>query len=553
MKKIFLWFIMLVFCLSFVEAGYISQYPPIQSETYVRATNYNIPSRPYQTTTPTNSLIDDYTYTQWMTGTAVITNQRFHIDLGSAKIIKRIYYENSHGSGSMTDSGAKTFTFWGSNISGSFSELTYAIDTGWTQIAVDKTTLDQHIASNVADPKYVMIIDNVSFRYYAFKFADNWGYTGRMGVRRIELQEVECSINEDCDLCEKCIDTSCVNQSGIEDLKNECEISFDNCLNNYIRQGGDGYCDGSGFCDVDDTLLNVTAGNVCDNGSDVNPTSEINCGNWSDCVLDNCFANEYYVGYIGNGTDICIDTDWQSTETTYNVPDNYIVSATNKQNECDLTNTGKSASYNVCLNNYIRQGSDGYCDGSGSLDTDDAFLNVSEGNVCYESNDINPDNITNCDIWINCIKKEIDADKYYVGYKGDGTNICSIIDWIDTIEDWYAPTGQRISETSIEIESCAYEKAPEEFNMEGKIILLITILLVFSTSLFLFNKFGKKGMSKIGKSKIGVYLIIFFAFMTKVLAVEYDYARENMLLNIVTIFLIIGLIYFIYFKFFKEK
>jgi uncharacterized membrane protein YqjE len=60
-------------------------------------------------------------------------------------------------------------------------------------------------------------------------------------------------------------------------------------------------------------------------------------------------------------------------------------------------------------------------------------------------------------------------------------------------------------------------------------------------------------MSKIGKSKLSIFLIMFFVLSLKVLAVANNYERENALLSIVTIFLIIALVYFIYQKVFGKN
>jgi len=125
---------------------------------------------------------------QWLSAVNENTNQRFHIDLGEAKTIRRIYYENGHNSGSLTDYGAQNFTFWGSNTgAGTFDDLVYANDEGWTELTVSQNTLDEHIALNQADPKYITVTNTAAYRYYAFKFADNYG-NNYMGVRRIELQ-----------------------------------------------------------------------------------------------------------------------------------------------------------------------------------------------------------------------------------------------------------------------------------------------------------------------------------------------------------------------------
>ena len=167
---------------------YTSQYPT-QDDDHVKATTKASTSYwPYYATDPALSLTGDRGWTQWLAEQFTITNQRFHIDLGSAMIIRRIYYENSHSSGGSTTMGVENFTLWGSNTAGSFAELTYATDTGWTQITPAQSTFDIHTSADEADPKYITISNSVEYRYYAFKFADNYGDAELMGVRHIELQ-----------------------------------------------------------------------------------------------------------------------------------------------------------------------------------------------------------------------------------------------------------------------------------------------------------------------------------------------------------------------------
>jgi hypothetical protein len=166
----------------------VSIYPVTQSDAYVKATSkYGTTYWPYFSTDPAKSLTGNWDNQQWLAN--AITNQRLHFDLGVLQIIRRIYYENSLWvNGLLTDSGVKNFTFWGSSDAASFAELTYATDTGWTQLSTSQSTFDQHTASDVADPKYIVVANNQAYRYYAFKFADNWGDVSWFGVRRIELQ-----------------------------------------------------------------------------------------------------------------------------------------------------------------------------------------------------------------------------------------------------------------------------------------------------------------------------------------------------------------------------
>ena len=167
--------------------GYASQYPTAQNDTYVKATTHNdADTWPYKGTDPTKSLTGNYTTGSWMADVGAGTNQRFHIDLGSAIVITKIYYENFHDSGANTNRGGKNFTFWGSNTGGDFADLTYANAGTWVQIG-GALQFDQHTGSNVADPKYITVTNTTAYRYYAIKIADCWGST-LMGVRRIELQ-----------------------------------------------------------------------------------------------------------------------------------------------------------------------------------------------------------------------------------------------------------------------------------------------------------------------------------------------------------------------------
>lgn len=170
--------------------GYVSNYPPAMSATYVKATStlaggYD----PYQTTNPNLLLNDVSKNNQWVANAN--TNQRFHIDLGEKKVIRRVYYENSINNGDNSDNGVQHFTLWGSNSPASFDELTYGTNTGWTQITTNISSLVRHAdGSPDPDPRYVLITATREYQYYAFKFADNYG-GGVIGIRRIEMQEAE--------------------------------------------------------------------------------------------------------------------------------------------------------------------------------------------------------------------------------------------------------------------------------------------------------------------------------------------------------------------------
>lgn len=170
------------------DASYIPQYPPAHNDTYVKATSkIDTGYWPYYATDPAKSLTGTQVANAWMANAA--TNQRFHIDLGSAKIIKRIYYENTHHIGVETDMGSKNFILQGSNDAGDFADLVYANDGSWV-IIESGLQFDQHIAANQADPKYILIDSDTAYRYYAIKIADNWGDPSYLGLRHIALQTV---------------------------------------------------------------------------------------------------------------------------------------------------------------------------------------------------------------------------------------------------------------------------------------------------------------------------------------------------------------------------
>jgi len=190
-KKIFVAIAVLTLLLigtASATVNYTSQYPPVQNATYVKATTtYSSKFYPYFATTPTTPLTGSWDNYAWASASGVYTNQRFHIDLGSAKTIRLVYYENAHSSGTVTTYGAKNYTLWGSNDASAFANLTYTNDTGWTQLTTNTTAFAQHVASDVADPHYIDVTNSVAYRYYAFKFDNAYGTT-IISFRRVELK-----------------------------------------------------------------------------------------------------------------------------------------------------------------------------------------------------------------------------------------------------------------------------------------------------------------------------------------------------------------------------
>jgi hypothetical protein len=173
-----------------IEGSDDALYPVEHSDTYVKATNkFDVTYWPYFATDPSLPLTGVSGSASWTSTTLTNANQRFHIDLGVTRIVNRIYYENYHHSGGTTNSGSKTFTFWGSSDAADFAALNYASTGTWVQINTSTNIFAQHVASDVVDPKYITATNTTAYRYYGFKIADNWGGT-TLGLRRIALNPI---------------------------------------------------------------------------------------------------------------------------------------------------------------------------------------------------------------------------------------------------------------------------------------------------------------------------------------------------------------------------
>ena len=170
--------------------GNYSLYPPVQNATYVKAdSSYSASYYPYFATDPTKSLTGDAVGTSWITANVAAPNV-FQIDLGSSKSINKIYYENLHVSGGLTNYGVRAFTLWGSNTC-NFTLVDPASDTDWTQITagLSQNEFDIHSSADVSDPKYITLTKTTAYRYYRFKFTSDWGAGTRRGFKRVELQD----------------------------------------------------------------------------------------------------------------------------------------------------------------------------------------------------------------------------------------------------------------------------------------------------------------------------------------------------------------------------
>jgi len=167
---------------------FVSQYPSAYNGTYVPApSGFASGYEAYNALNPGKSLVGDAYENSAKTDVVF----RFHVDLGSAKLIKRLYYENYHDSGASTAYGVKNFVFYGSNDADAFAD-TSSSTTNWVEITGSQSYFDQHTDVNEADPKYITLINAVPYRYYRVQGTSTWESSPwDYGIRRLELQTEE--------------------------------------------------------------------------------------------------------------------------------------------------------------------------------------------------------------------------------------------------------------------------------------------------------------------------------------------------------------------------
>ena len=148
-----------------------------------------------------------------------------------------------------------------------------------------------------------------------------------------------CCNSECTGLCKTCSSFdggtagTCHNTNDNFEDDDECgSPSYNACSNQYTRIGPDGYCDGNGACDTNDYTAYVSAGDVCYQGSSVNPSGSQNCGtgaqycycdnDWYQCdAINDCTYDRYYVGF-NNGAS-CTQTGKVLRTSNVNNPNYY--------------------------------------------------------------------------------------------------------------------------------------------------------------------------------------------------------------------------------------
>ena len=277
---------------------------------------------------------------------------------------------------------------------------------------------------------------------------------------------------------------------------------------------------GGAYYTYNDTgnVTNVTAGRVCiyETNYDVNASAAGSCSaTWANYTDGACQYTRFYVGFAGDGTDTCVATDWQVETAAVFIAADYIINTTTDAEISGdyVWNTGETATYDACLNTYTRQGPDGYCDGAGVLDTDDATTYVLIGRVCIAGANENPNASVNCGTWSNCVEDASTAPEYYVGYTSDGSGACTATNWQTAGTTYTTNPGQFISTTE-DVDTCSvkgyaytYAKGDLQLIVEDGIgtagaetvswLDLIVLLLVLGFMIGIVLKF--KGIFQIGE------------------------------------------------------
>ena len=124
------------------------------------------------------------------------TTDRVTVDMGvgNETLVKKLYYENymyeiAHP---YTTYGWKDFTLWGSNSATAWaSRNTYISDANmvanqWTQLPTSQSYFDIHTSGTMLDPKYLVVTNTISYRYFSVKITSNWG-AAQVGFGRLSF------------------------------------------------------------------------------------------------------------------------------------------------------------------------------------------------------------------------------------------------------------------------------------------------------------------------------------------------------------------------------
>lgn len=165
--------------------AYIRRFPPAYTATYVKATSYYSTSYyPWFGLDPLLSLVGASSYTSWLTSSMVVP-QKFNVDFGVPVAIHRIYFDNYHTGGKVTNAGVKTLLIYGTNSSTAFDNVDASNTVDLTLIAT--VSVDIHPPDNVISTQVLDISSSVdTYRYICMIITDVYDYgASYFGFRNI--------------------------------------------------------------------------------------------------------------------------------------------------------------------------------------------------------------------------------------------------------------------------------------------------------------------------------------------------------------------------------
>jgi len=204
-------------------------------------------------------------------------------------------------------------------------------------------------------------------------------------------------------------------------------------------------CDASHNCayDVEDDFAYLsTSGKVCSGGSEVAPSSSINCDKTIDCVDNSCSAARYYRGCTAGATS-CTETG-KVSYTAWNAPSNYTISETTykvgdtcatNQDICGYSNWNKCGGVGSPYS--CQKGRDPYrCNGAGSCtyDAGDDWANVAAGYVCSGGSEVAASATYYCGFSAYNGRSADKCDKKKDYLACNGSNVCNYGDYGDAYD-----------------------------------------------------------------------------------------------------------------------
>jgi len=161
--------------------------PPGPNSTSVKATSYweGWQYAPFYSFDANKAINGSQQFTQWVSGSGQLTEQRLNVDLGVPVVLTKITMVNCHVDGATTNRGINNFSIQGSNTASDLDYVTYADGaSGWTDVQTGLTATQYDDADPYKD--YGVATPATAYRYYSIKIADSFaGAADWIGVRDI--------------------------------------------------------------------------------------------------------------------------------------------------------------------------------------------------------------------------------------------------------------------------------------------------------------------------------------------------------------------------------